>query len=561
MATFQNPTEGTVPAAELPAAAELPVVPVLDNGAVVLQEKKDPDAELEAGPGSKFDADRYSDDTYEYDLKNVDPNTPGWVPDLTWTAEEEKEIRKHFDYRILPFIIFQFIFLNLDRFNVSNALTGGLMQSIGATLDNINMGATLLLIGFCVFEIPSNMIIMKVGAHRWLPSLMIGWGLVSTFQAFITNVAGFYATRFLIGAFEAGWIPGVVLYFSFHYTRGELATRLAIFWGCNQVSAAISGILAYGILRMNGLAGLKGWQWLFLLEGAATVLVGIVVFFFLPDRPYNNTHLTERQRQIAVTRLIKDDPHKGGNPKAIVPLAEVWAALSDWNVYPNLIFAFLVQITTAGYGLYLPLIIQSFGFDALLSNLLTVPNQMFALAIGLASGFLADRYKTRWPIILFGMGGLILGYVLNLVVPASTSRAGAYVASIITVGFFLPWHAVNASWQAANVAPAGKRAIIFSMYIISVNIAGALGVWLYRDDDRPLFRRALSTSIAIVAVAFIIVVLRRFQLVYLNKLRDRKWSALSQDEKEEYSKGEARKKGDRSLNFRYTIGDWGEKTN
>lgn len=205
---------------------------------------------------------------------------------------------------------------------------------------------------------------------------------------------------------------------------------------------------------------------LFAIEGAATVIVGIISFFFLPDRPINNKKLSERQLQLAVTRLIKDDPHKADKPGTIVPLKEVWAAVSDWNVWPNLIFAFIIQITTAGYGLYLPLIIQSFGFSALNSNLLTVPNQIFALIVGVSSGFISDRFKIRWQVILFGMSGLLLGYILNIAVPASTSRAGAYVASIITVGFFLPWHSVNASWQAANVAPAGKRAIIFSMYII-----------------------------------------------------------------------------------------------
>ncbi|KAI9031152.1 major facilitator superfamily domain-containing protein [Hyaloraphidium curvatum] len=508
-------------------------------------------------PPSDKERDSQSLEESEYDLKLVDPTTPGWVPDLTWTPEEEAAIRKYIDWHLLPIIFFKFLFLNLDRFNISNALTGGIMKDIGATLDTMNLGATLLLVGFCVFEIPSNMVIMRVGAHRWLPFLMVCWGLVSTFQVpdvwqmFITDTTSFLITRFLIGAFEAGWIPGVVLYFSFHYKRGELATRLAVFWSCNQVSAAISGVLAYGILQMNGIAGLKGWQWLFALEGGATVLVGIASFWLVPDSPCYNKALTERQRQIAVTRLIRDDPHKGGSARAHVSLAEVWAAVGDWNVWPNLLFAFIVMLINSGYGFYLPLIIQSFGFSALNSNLLTIPGQIVALILGLGSGFISDRLRIKWQVILFGLGGLLLGYILNICIPATRSQAGAYVASIITVGFFLPWHSVNASWQAANVAPAGKRAIVFSMYIISVNIAGALGVWLYRDDDRPYFRRALSVSIVLVAVAAGIVILRRLQLQWLNKLRQGKWEKLSGEERDEYIKTDSRKLGDRALNYRY----------
>lgn len=149
------------------------------------------------------------------------------------------------------------------------------------------------------------------------------------------------------------------------------------------------------------------------------------------------------------------------------------------------------------------------------------------------------------------MLGLLLGYVLNIAIPASTSRAGAYFASIITVGFFLPWHAVNASWQSANVAPAGKRAIVFSMYIISVNIAGALGVWLYREDDKPHFTRALSASVGIVAAAILILIARRIQLAYMNRIREQKWAPLSEETKDDYLRGEAKRLGDRGLNYRY----------
>ncbi|KXS20802.1 MFS general substrate transporter [Gonapodya prolifera JEL478] len=491
------------------------------------------------------------DDAYENQLSLVDPDTPGWEPSLVWTEEEEKQLVRKFDFTVMPVIIFLFIFLNLDRFNISNALTNNFTATIHATLDTINLGSTMLLVGFCVFEIPSNMVIQKVGAHRWLPFLMIGWGLVSTFQMFISEPNGFLATRFLIGAFEAGWIPGVVLYLSFYYKRGELATRLAYFWACNNLASSFSGLLAFGILRMDGIAGLHGWQWLFGLEGAATVLAGISAFWLLQEVPQYNLRLSERERKLAVTRIIKDDPTKAIKEKQFVPLRDVWAAISDWNVWPNLIFAFINQFVTAGFSLYSPLIIQSFGFDALLSNVLTIPGQVFHLFNQLIQGYVADRYKTKWTIIVFGMTGLLLGYVLNLAIPASKSQAGAYFSLIWTVGFFLPWHAVNASWQAANVAPNGKRAIIFSMYIISVNISSAFGVWIYRDDDKPGFRRALGTSIGLLAVAITIVILRRIQLGFLNRLRERKWSKLDEKEKARYLKEDAPKLGDRALSFRY----------
>ncbi|KAJ3341781.1 hypothetical protein HDU93_004165 [Gonapodya sp. JEL0774] len=386
---------------------------------------------------------------------------------------------------------------------------------------------------------------------RWLPALMVGWGLVSTFQMFIHDPPTFLATRFLIGAFEAGWIPGVVLYLSLHYKRGELATRLSYFWACNNLSATFSGLLAFGILRMDGIQGLKGWQWLFGLEGAATVIAGFLAFFLLPEVPQASSRLSDRERQIAVTRILKDDPSKAVKGRHFVPLREVWAALSDWNVWPNLIFAFLNTLVTSGFGLYSPLIIQSFGYDALLSNVLTIPGNILHLLNQIVSGYVADRFKIKWQVIVFGIAGLTLGFILNLAIPASKSQAGAYFSLILTVGFFLPWHAVNASWQAANVAPNGKRAIIFSMYIMSVNISGAMGVWLYKDDDKPGFRRALGSSIGILGIALAIVILRRIQLGYLNRIREAKWSKLDEKQKEKYLREEAPRLGDKALSFRY----------
>ncbi|KAJ3341780.1 hypothetical protein HDU93_004164 [Gonapodya sp. JEL0774] len=507
----------------------------------------------------------------------IAPGIPGWSPDLVWTEEEEKKVPSlsETDASSSGFIpnlrtaacskwdCFMFVRAlnsdaavlpthskNLDRQNISNALTNNLAGSIGATTETINLGSTMLLIGFCIFEIPSNMI--------WLSILMVGWGLVSTFQMFIYNPTTFLTTRFLIGAFEAGWVPGVVLYLSLHYKRDELATRLSYFYACNNLSAVLGSLLAFGILRMDGVQGLKGWQWLFGLEGAATVVAGVLSFWLLSDVPQANKRLTDRERQIAVTRIFRDDPSKAVKGRHFVPLQEVWAALSDWNVWPNLIFAFLDTFVAAGFALYAPLIIVSFGYDALLSNVLTIPGNALHLVNQIVSGYVADRYRMKWQstiasskVIAFGISGLILGYSLNLAIPASKSQAGAYFSFVLTVGFFLPWHAVNASWQAANVAPNGKRAIVFSMYVISVTISGTMGLWIYKDDDKPGFRRALGTSIGILCAALLIVILRRIQLGYLNRMREAKWSQLDEKQKDKYLREDAPKLGDKALSFRY----------
>lgn len=207
----------------------------------------------------------------------------------------------------------------LDRGNIANAITDTFMEDVGITQFQFNIGQQLLSLGIVLFEIPSNMILYRVGPGKWLTLQLFLFGLVSTFQAWQTNYSGYLATRFLLGVTESGYIPGGLWTLSTWYTREETAKRIMIFFFGNQLGQASSKLIAYGILHMRGVAGYPGWFWLFVIMGGFTILSGLVLGFFLPDSFHNPTStflpkhrfFSDRELHILRTRVVLDDPMKG----------------------------------------------------------------------------------------------------------------------------------------------------------------------------------------------------------------------------------------------------------
>lgn len=208
---------------------------------------------------------------------------------------------------------------------MANAITDNFMEDIGIDQNQFNVGQQMLSLGIVLFEIPSNMVLYRVGAGKWLTLQLFLFGTVSTFQAWQTNYASFITTRLLLGITESGFIPGGLWTLSTWYTRKETAKRVMVFYFGNQFGQASAKLLAYGILHMRGIAGKPGWFWLFVLMGGFTILSGFVLGFFLPDsfkRP-RSTFLpmvnlfSEREIHILNTRVLIDDPMKGKKKKSI----------------------------------------------------------------------------------------------------------------------------------------------------------------------------------------------------------------------------------------------------
>ena len=197
-------------------------------------------------------------------------------PKATWSKAEEKALIRRLDIRVCAYCCFMFFALQLDRANITQALSDNFLKDLGMNTNDYNTGQTIFYASFLAAELPSQLVSKKIGPDNWIPIQMISWSIVACCQSRLTGRATFFITRSLLGIIEGGFIPDVILYLSYFYKSKELPIRLSFFWGAYGCTFIISAFLAYGILHLGGVDGLAGWQWLFALEGSLTALIGIV---------------------------------------------------------------------------------------------------------------------------------------------------------------------------------------------------------------------------------------------------------------------------------------------
>ncbi|KAL8767857.1 MAG: hypothetical protein Q9209_005749 [Squamulea sp. 1 TL-2023] len=228
--------------------------------------------------GDKLDSDSKSDnvslDKYYVPIDSFE-GRHRYDPKATWTFEEEKSLIRKLDIRVCAYCCFMFFALQIDRSNISQALSDNFLDDLGLNTNDYNTGQTIFFVSFLAAELPSQLISKKIGPDNWIPIQMISWSIIACCQAKLTGRATFFLTRSLLGIMEGGFIPDVILYLSYFYKSKELPIRLSFFWGAYGFTFIISAFLAFGILHLRGREGLTGWQWLFALEGGLTALIGI----------------------------------------------------------------------------------------------------------------------------------------------------------------------------------------------------------------------------------------------------------------------------------------------
>jgi D-galactonate transporter len=280
-------------------------------------------------------------------------------------------------------------FLNyLDRVNVGFAALK-MNQDLGFTASVYGFGAGVFFISYALLEIPSNLMLRRVGPRLWLARIMITWGIISGCFAFIQGATGFYVLRFLLGAAEAGFVPGVVLYLTFWFPAAYRARAFATFFAAAQLSSIIGAPLSGWILSAtHELGGIAGWRWMFLLEAVPSVIAGIVILFYLPDRPEQAGWLTAPEKLWLKAQLAADAP--------VAAHGSVGAFLSDARVWTLTGIYFFYAVSVYGILFWLPQIIRGFGnLDPVQVGFLTSIPYICALISMLVVGRHSDRTGER----------------------------------------------------------------------------------------------------------------------------------------------------------------------
>jgi MFS transporter, ACS family, tartrate transporter len=255
--------------------------------------------------------------------------------------------------RLIPFLFVLYIVAWLDRVNVGFAALQ-MNSDLGFSSAAFGFGSGVFFLGYCLFEVPSNLVLHRVGARRWISRIMISWGAISATMMFVRTTPTFYVLRFLLGAAEAGFFPGVVYYLSHWYPEGQRARAIAAFMTAVPVSGVIGGPLSGALLSLNGLFGLAGWQWLFLVEALPAILLGVIVLVYLPDRPETADWLSSAEKDWLVNRLAAERTgYSGAGPIGI------FAALTNPTIWQLGIIFLFAAIGFYGYSFWAPLVVKS----------------------------------------------------------------------------------------------------------------------------------------------------------------------------------------------------------
>ncbi|WP_407668562.1 MFS transporter [Paraburkholderia dilworthii] len=379
-------------------------------------------------------------------------------------AASERTLAKVFR-RILPFIFACYVISYLDRTNVGfAALT--MNKELGLTAEQFGFGAGLFFIGYFLFEIPSNLIMQKVGARIWIARIMITWGLLSMATAFVVGPKSFAAARFLLGLAEAGFTPGIYLYFT-HWFPGKWRSKVtAAFLVGIPVANIIGSPISGALLQLGGFHGLRSWQWLLLIEGLPAVFLGIACLFVLADRPEKAKWLTDSEKAALARRLQaeqRDIGNKHGN--------KLRDAMTNWRVFVLAFINFCGIVGSIGVGLWMPQIIKQLGVEHSVVGWLTAVPYVFGAIVMLLWAKIAGRSANRIPYVA---GALVVAAVA---LALSTYVDGAVMKLIclcFTVSGILAFQATY--WAIPSGFLTGRAAAGGLALIVSVgNLGGFVG--------------------------------------------------------------------------------------
>jgi ACS family tartrate transporter-like MFS transporter len=360
--------------------------------------------------------------------------------------------------RLIPFLFLLYILNFLDRVNVGFAALE-MNRDLGFGPAVYGFGAGIFFIGYCLFEVPSNLVLYRTGARLWIARIMVTWGLAASAMMLVHAPWSFYLLRFLLGVAEAGFFPGIIFYLTYWYPARERARAYAWFLAAIPVCGVIGGPLSGALLGLDGWLGLRGWQWLFLLEGIPSVLVGVAVLWLLPDRPRDARWLPPAEREWLEERLEAER----GDPVSAHG-ASLRRALADPLVWWLGLSYFLLVVALYGFALWLPQLVKAGGdFSNFEVGVITaIPYAVAAVGMVLV-GRSSDRTGERHlHLALPALAG-----ALGFVAITRTGSTGLLIAALSltafgVLGWLGPFWALPTAFLREQAA-AGGIALINSM--------------------------------------------------------------------------------------------------
>jgi MFS transporter, ACS family, tartrate transporter len=403
---------------------------------------------------------------------------------------QQEAVLKKIAWRVVPLLTVAYVINYLDRTNIGvAALT--MNRDLGFTATQYGFGGGILFLGYTVFEVPSNLALYRFGARRWIARIMVTWGLVSVATAWVYDANSYYLARFALGVAEAGFFPGVAYYLAAWFPTQYRTRMLAWFLLAIPLSSVIGGPISGLLLEMNGVLGLKGWQWLFIVEGLPAVILGFVVLRVLADVPDTAPWLDVKERQVLGGMLAAEHRER--------PRSSFLAALGDTRVVMLAVIQFGFTLGSYGIGIFLPQIIKSFGLTNLTSSFLSAVPYVFASLGMLWWSWYVDRTGRK-------IGNLTIACAVGMIGLAASVVSGDVVVALtaLTVALVGITSARAIFWPIPTRFLSGVGAAAGLAFINSIGTAGGFaGPYLmgWLRDHTGSFEAGLLTMSAILLAA------------------------------------------------------------
>ncbi|KAL8934509.1 MAG: hypothetical protein Q9211_005190 [Gyalolechia sp. 1 TL-2023] len=475
---------------------------------------------------------------------------------LHYTPSEEEAVVRKFDRRLVLFIACLYMLGFLDRSNIGNAKIAGLSADLRLNSSQYEWTLRSFYITYVLFEwMP--ILYTVLSPSTYIASCVAAWGIIASLQAVATSYKVLCVLRALLGISEAAFSPGVPVFLAFFYKRNELAYRIGLFISAAPLATSFASSLAWLITMLGHKSPIASWRMLFLVEGFPSVLISMLAYYHIPNRPGVAKYLTKRERRVAELRLRakKRDDHQHEARSRKFEWNEIWEALRDPQCYLTALMFCSCNVAFSSLPVFLPTIINDMGYSALSSQALSAPPYLVAFFVVLLTAFYSDQYRNRSIFICFHALLAAAGYTMITIAGILKANPmwrywGVYPAAS---GFF---SAVTLliTWTINNQESDAKK----GTGVVILNIIGQLGPFigtaLYPEDDQPYYIRGMAAcTVFMLVVAALSLWLRRF-LQNKNIERDAMCSIAEGEEEEDLAlHNESRKLVDQPRGFHYIL--------
>ena len=393
----------------------------------------------------------------------------------------------------------------LDGGIISIAAVTSMPEDLGLTGDRFSVAIFIFAVSSIIFQLPSTILVRIIGPRIFFASVVFGFGLITACTAAITNWRQMIVLRVLLGATMSGVFPGLTYLVSTYYTRKEQQLRFALLQTGEIIVLATGGILSFALNKLDHRSGLRGWQWVYAVQGSITMFLGLLTYFWMidfPEKAHQSFHFMTLQESAIIVERINAD-RQDGLPTEALSFKAVAINFLDPKLYAFCLLFYLLNIVSTALSYFTPIILQNgMGYSSDSAILLSTPPYYYSVIPVLLTSYIGDKYGIRGPIIILNALCLIIGFsMLGFLEQSAARYTGIFVA---TGAYISNWAALNA-YQANNIAGQWKRAT-FAAAVTSCNgLGGITGSYIVRSKEAPRYLTAIRVAIGSQALMILLV--------------------------------------------------------